>query len=159
MLKKAGVIFCLVVFTFQAVLFNLFLYGSVLTVKLDEDKFSQGLQSVSLTKSQYKKLQWLNEDEISFGNYLIDVKEEKQIGDKIILSYKIDLKEKDFLEKLTENEKSQKKKNATGSSVPFKVSESYSLNFIAQITFLKHVHKTVSVLETQQDKSSPPPKA
>src|ERR1700741_4647098 len=126
MFKKAGAIFCLLVFTFQAILFNLFLYGSVLMVKLDDDKFSQGLQSISLTESQFKKLQWLNEDEFSFGNYLFDVKEIKKTNDKLILFCKVDLKEKDFLEKLTEHTKNSKNKKASGFSSHFKISEPHS---------------------------------
>src|ERR1035437_9606642 len=138
MFKKAGVIFCLMVFTFQAVLFNAFLYGFILSVKLDEGKFSEGLQSISLTQKQYKKLQWLNADEFSFGNYLIDVKEQKKSGDKIILSYKIDLKEKDFLEKLTEHAKNSKNKKTAGFSFVCKVSEPQAINFMAQVTVIQH---------------------
>jgi len=159
MFKKAGVIFCLLVFTFQAVLFNIFLYGSILTVKLDENKYSQGLQSVSLTQKQYKKLQWLNEDEFSFGNYMFDVKETRKIEDRVVLICKVDLKEKDFLEKLTEHAKSSKNKKTSGFSFPFKISEPHSINYISYNTFLKHKNSVVSILETQQDRSSPPPKA
>ena len=128
-------------------------------LKLDEDKFSQGLQSISLTKNQYKKLQWLNEDEFSFGNYMFDVKEIKKTNDKVVLLCKVDLKEKDFLEKLTEHAKNSKNKKASGFSFPFKVSEPHSIKFISQGTFFKHKNNIVSILETQHDKSSPPPKA
>ncbi len=158
MFKKAAVIFCLLVFAFQTVLFNAFLYGFILSVKLDEGKYSQGLQSISLTQNQYKKLQWLSADEFSFGNYLIDVKEQKKLGNKILLFFKIDLKEKDFLEKLTEHAKNSKNKKTSGFSFVYKVSEPQAINFLAQITTIQHKNKVVSIRETQQDKSSPPPK-
>ena len=159
MLKKAGILFCLLVFTFQAVLFNGFLYGFILTVKLDEGKYAQGLQSMSLSQDQYKKLQWLNKDEFSFGKYLIDVKEEKKSGDKIILSYKVDLKEKDFLEKLIEHARNSKNKKAAGFAFPYKVTEPDAINFSTQITTVKYNSHFVSILEAQPERFSPPPKA
>ena len=159
MLKKTGILFCLLVFTFQAVIFNVLLYGFILTVKLDDGKYAQGLQSISLTKEQYKKLQWLNKDEFSFGKYLIDVQEEKRVGDKITLSYKVDLKEKDFLEKLMEHAKNSKNKKSAGFVFPYKVAEPDAINFISQITTVKYNTKCVSILEAQQERSSPPPKA
>ena len=108
MFKKAGIVFCLLAFTFQAVLFNVFLYGFILSVKVDENKFSQGVQQFSFTQKQYQKLQWLNSSEFVFGNYLFDVKEIKKEKNKTILLCKVDLKEKDFLEKLVEHTKNNK---------------------------------------------------
>jgi hypothetical protein len=98
-------------------------------------------------------------DEFSFGRYLIDVKEEKNLGDRILIFYKVDLKEKDFLEKLTEHANNSKNKKGAGFAFPCKISEPGTINFISQSTTLKHKNTCVSILETQGDRSSPPPKA
>ena len=127
-------------------------------VKSDENKYLQGTQSISLSQSQYKKLKWLDEDEFSFGNYMIDVKEEKKEGDKIILICKVDLKEKDFLEKLIEHTKNSTTKKTSGFSFLYNNTSPSKINFIEQSKTILHKNILVCVYETQQDKSSPPPK-
>src|ERR1700751_426628 len=100
MFKKASIFICLFVFCFQAFFFNAFLYGVILSAKIDEGGYTKQL---SISKNQYKKLNWLSRSEFSFGNYFFDIKEIKRSGDKITLLIKTDLKEKNFLEKLVED--------------------------------------------------------
>ena len=107
-LKKTGIVFCLIAFVFQAVLFNVFLSGLIVFAKIEAKEDLADVKQIVLTQKQYEKLQWLNENEFTIDNYLFDVKKIKQDGNKILLSYKVDLKEKSFLEKLTEHFKHNK---------------------------------------------------
>jgi hypothetical protein len=160
MLKKAAILGCMLAFLFQAVLFNAFLYGFILSVKIAENNDHEGIQHIALSQKQYEKLQWLNEDEFSFGNYLIDVKEVKTQGDYLLLSYKVDLKEKDFLEKLIDHVKHSKNKKASFVSIEYKITE--SLRVLSPANTENTSYKILPVTMPPGaglDKTVPPPKA
>ncbi len=156
MLKKAGILFCLLAFTFQALLFNAFLYGVILSAKIDEGGYTK---QITLLHDQYKNLNWLNKTEFLFGNYLFDVKEIKNGKDEIVLLCKVDLKEKNFLEKLADDIKHSKNKKTATFSFVYKVSEPYQLNFITESKKMCYPKIIISIAEIVKDKSSPPPKA
>lgn len=122
---------------------------------MDEDGYTKRL---SLTQSQFNKLNWLNAKEFSFGNYLFDVKDVHTKEGKIILLYKADLKEKSFLEKLAEDLKHSKNKKIASISFVYKRSEPYQLNIALQGSEISYKKACVSISEAVKDKSSPPPK-
>jgi hypothetical protein len=155
MMKKVTIFICLLVFCFQAILFNAFLYGVILSSKIDESGYTKQL---SLTQNQFKNLNWLSKNEFSIGNYLVDVKDIQCYAYKIVLSYKVDLQEKNFLEKLAEDLKNSKNKKLTSSSFVFQCTEPQQFGFFSQSKefFYKKMH--VSIRETVKEKNSPPPK-
>jgi hypothetical protein len=159
LLKRTGILFCLLAFAFQAVLFNVFLFGFILSEKMNKDKYAEGTQTLTLTLKQYKNLQWLSRDEITLDNFLIDVKEVKKVGNKVTLICKIDIKEKDFTDSLIDYLKNTKNKKSAGFSSVYEVSGPSEVIFIAQVKTILHKNNSVSVFETLQGKSSPPPKA
>jgi hypothetical protein len=156
MFKTTALYVCLAAFILQAILFNLVLYGSVLCAHLEEGDSLQKTYKMTLTESQYKKLQWINKNEFAFSNYLMDVKETKKEAELTALYYKVDIKEKDFLTKLAEH---LKHKKTFLYSFAFSKCEAYNLNL--QLMPGKYIYKltSVSIPGTSLSKTAPPPKA
>ncbi|HXB41478.1 MAG TPA: hypothetical protein VNZ49_13110 [Bacteroidia bacterium] len=126
---------------------------------MDKDKYAEGTQTLTLTLKQYKNLQWLSRDEITLDNFLIDVKEVKKAGNKVTLICKIDIKEKDFTGSLIDYLKNTKNKKSSGFSSVYRCSNPSEIHFISETKILKYKNNSVSVFETLQEKSFPPPKA
>ncbi len=156
MFKITGIYICLAAFLLQTLLFNLALFCGVSYAKLMESDFSETVYSVSLTKTQYQNLKWLNKSEFAFGDYMIDVKGTKKENNLITISYKVDIKEKNFLEKLAEHLKQKK-----SFTVIFALDQFEIPHFNFNLSSSDHIYKTelVSITETNFPKDSPPPKA
>ena len=155
MFKSIGLYICLAAFLLQTALFNIALFGCIVVAKTQEGDFSETIYSVTLTKAQYQNLKWLNKSEFAFGDYLMDVKNTKKEGDFVTVSYKVDIKEKDFLEKLAEHLKQKK-----SFTVIFAFSQFEIPQFNFNLPSANYLHKTlfVSITETRFPKDSPPPK-
>lgn len=156
MFKTIGLYFCLIAFLLQTTLFNIVLFGCVSFAKTLEGDYSETIYSITLTQKQYQNLKWLNESEFAFGDYLMDVKGTKKEDNLITISYKVDIKEKNFLEKLAEHLKQKK-----SFTVIFAFSQFEIPQFSFNLTSSDYTHKMVlvSITETSFPKDSPPPKA
>ena len=156
MFKLTAIYFCLVAFLLQTVLINLAMYGFTAYAKFQSSESSSKTYSITLSEKQYADLKWLDENEFGFANFMMDVKSSKRENNLVSISYKVDIKEKNFLEKLANHFKN--KKVFTGSFV-FNTIEIPKLNL--KLTASNYIHKTmlVSIPETIFPKDSPPPKA
>lgn len=156
MLKITGLYICLAAFLLQTALFNMALFGCVSFAKMLEGDLSETTYSITLTEAQYQDLKWLNKSEFTFGDYLMDVKDTKKEKNLITISYKVDIHEKDFLQRLVEHLKHKKSFTHTIAFNQFEMPE-FNFNLSSSV----YIHKTVivSTTETSFPKDSPPPKA
>lgn len=151
----------LFVFVFQTIIFNAFLFIGVVAAKMEASELKEGSSELVFSKTQYKKVQWLNESEFTLGGNLYDLKEMYKDGDKTILVCKMDLKEKDVLEKLVEFFKHTKNKKSISFSFLLGLNKS---NELLTYQFKKEVfhHKEYTSsfpIKTCLDKIAPPPRA
>lgn len=155
MFKTLGLYICLAAFLLQTALFNMVLFGCVSFAKTLEGDFSETKYSVTLSQTQYQNLKWLNASEFTFGDYLMDVKDTRKEGNLITVTYKVDIKEKNFIEKLAEHLKQKKSFTLIFAFNQFEIPQ-FSFNLSSS----SYTHKTVivSLTETNFPKDSPPPK-
>lgn len=155
MLKETIIYFFLGVFLFQALVFNLFLYGFTLLSK-HEDKTGTALW-MEFTQQQYGKLK-LNESEFTYHNTLYDILISKEENGNIKLLCKIDAKEKDLLEKLIEGFKQSKTKKLI--SFSFLGEMNTPCEFIIHHScFIIHNSYFIStILKSSIERTIPPPK-
>jgi len=156
-LKKTGIYFFLTAFLFQAVVFNVFLYGFTILAKYDENHAK--IEQLEFSPQQFAKLK-LNQSEFTYNNNLYDVISSKTENGTIKLLCKVDTKEKDFLEKLIEDFKQGKTKKQISFSFLAELHKPFSLKTQPMHSGnIKHLAITSCVLKTSNDKTTPPPRA
>ncbi len=157
MLKKTIVYFFLTAFLFQAVVFNVFLYGFTILAKYDENHAQ--IQQIEFTLDQFAKLK-LNQSEFTYNNNLYDVISSKTENGIIKLLCKVDAKEKDFLEKLIEGFKQSKTKKQISFSFLAELHKPFQVKTQALHSGnIKHFIVASCVLKNNNDKTTPPPRA
>jgi hypothetical protein len=156
MTKKIGILFCLLALIFQVLIYNVFLFGVILFAKLDDSGYTE---QITMSVDQYAKLNWHNEHEFSINSFLFDAKELKKTKDHVTLVYKIDVKEKNSLEKLLEDFKRSKNKKIAFFAGVYNISEPYELTFVTDNKKTFFTEPLVSINEPAIEKTSPPPKA
>ena len=121
-----------------------------------EGNLSETSYTITLTSNQFQNLKWLNKSEFTFGDFLMDVKNTSKENNLITLTYKIDIKEKGFLERLADHLKNKK-----SFTYAFAINQLDVPQFSFLLSASNFIHKTivVSVTETSFPKDSPPPKA
>lgn len=156
MLKKTVIYFFLTAFLFQAVVFNVFLYGFTILAKYDENHAK--IEQLEFSPQQFVKLK-LNQSEFTYNNNLYDVISSKTENGAIKLLCKVDAKEKDFLEKLIEAFKQNKTKKQISFSFLAELHKTFSLKTQPMHSSnIKHLTVTSCILKNSTDKTTPPPR-
>ncbi len=156
MFKLPAIYICLAAFLMQTVLINLAMYGFTAYAKFQSCESSSKMYSITLSEKQYTNLQWLDKNEFAFADFMMDIKNTKKENNLVSISFKVDIKEKNFLEKLADHFKNKK---AFTTTIVFNTFDIPKLNLNLSAT--NYIHKTmlVSIPETIFPKDSPPPKA
>ena len=153
------IIVFLIVFFFQAIVYNLLLCTSVLLCKIEEKNGNN--ICLTLTKEEYNKAV-LNESELLLNNNLYDLINVKKESNQVKVICQKDEKEKDLLEKIAEHLKKQSKQKK---GVSFSVALCDKINhsehtFLAYDKVVKYHFQSDSKLQSRYtDFTSPPPKS
>ncbi|HKC67907.1 MAG TPA: hypothetical protein VKG26_06730 [Bacteroidia bacterium] len=126
--------------------------------KIEANEFKEGTTRLILTESQYKNVQWINTSEFIFDGNLYDLKEAQKSIDKTILVCKMDVKEKDFLEKLIEAFKQSKTKKNVAFSFTAKLTNPITVSHFFYIDCILNHTTNYSLLAIRVSKNTPPPK-
>lgn len=155
MFKKGIIFFSITVLVFQTLIFNLGLYSFILISKSLSEKNRNSFQII-LSQAKYKKLEWMNENEFVFGNYLLDVESSKKEENTITLICKVDLREGNFLKELSRHVKNGK---IYLFSILYKQLEPLNFSFSLPSSMVIYNQLCVSFIEAGLPNTSPPPKA